>query len=70
MINLAKDVALNNSKEILRGAVSINPILDTEADACKYCAMKGVCGFDARIPGYAKRKLSGEKASEEEKEEE
>lgn len=70
MLKMAGDIAIENSKKMLRGEVSINPLSDKKIDACKYCALKGVCGFDQRIPGYVKRTLNGGEAFEEENEEE
>lgn len=70
MINRARDIALENAGEIIKGAVEINPLSEKQIDACKYCMLKGVCGFDSKIPGYRKRGLKGETVMDDENEEE
>ncbi len=40
-------------KEILAGKKDISPM----EDSCKYCPYKELCGFDARIRGYERRKM-------------
>ena len=44
-------------REILEGNISLNPYEKGNEEACIYCAYKKVCGFEASIPGYAKRRL-------------
>jgi ATP-dependent helicase/nuclease subunit B len=49
---------------ILSGDVSIQPYEMDKKTACDYCKLKGVCGFDKKLPGYQYKKL--QKFSEEE----
>lgn len=49
---------------ILSGDVSIDPYEMDNKTACDYCKLKGVCGFDKKLPGYQYRKL--QKFSQEE----
>ena len=44
-------------KEILDGAISLNPYEKGGEEACTYCAYRKVCGFDPAMPGCSKRKL-------------
>ena len=44
-------------QEILSGHKEINPYEKGITGACTYCPYGKVCGFDANIPGYKKRKL-------------
>ena len=44
--------------EIAEGRAEINPGGTNKDDyGCKFCPFGGVCGYDAKIPGYHKRKL-------------
>lgn len=45
-------------REILGGAVSLNPCQMGGEEACTWCDYKRVCGFEAAMPGCEKRKLS------------
>ncbi len=44
-------------REILDGAISLNPYEKGSEEACTYCAYKKVCGFEPAMPGCEKRKL-------------
>ncbi len=44
-------------REILDGAIAVNPYEKGQNEACTYCAYRKVCGFDSSIPGYEKRGL-------------
>lgn len=44
-------------KEILAGKISLNPYEKGSEEACTWCAYRHVCGFEASMPGCAKRKL-------------
>ncbi len=44
-------------REILDGAISLNPYEKGKEEACTYCAYKKVCGFEPAMPGCEKRKL-------------
>lgn len=44
-------------KEILAGNIEVNPCEQGSRKACTYCAYQGVCGFDAKIPGFETRPL-------------
>ena len=44
-------------REILDGKISLNPYEKGSEEACKYCAYKHVCGFEAAMPGCEKRAL-------------
>lgn len=46
----AEAKALEEANRIIHGKADINPLLD--ANPCLYCAAKGICGFDSKIPGY------------------
>ena len=55
-LEMAEEKAISLSKEILSGAIEINPIKNSKDDtACKYCVLNGICGFDERIKGYEYR---------------
>ncbi len=45
-------------REILNGNVEINPCEQGGKSSCTYCAFKGVCDFEAGIPGYETRILT------------
>lgn len=55
---------VNLGQGILSGDVSIQPYEMDKKTACDYCKLKGVCGFDKKLPGYQFKKL--QKFSEEE----
>lgn len=48
---------VNVGREILNGAVDIKPYRLDNRTGCDYCPYHTVCSFDARIPGFAYRKL-------------
>ena len=45
--------------QILQGDIALNPYEKGTDSACTYCSYKAVCGFDEKIAGCQKRKLSG-----------
>ena len=45
--------------QILQGDIALNPYEKGTDSACTYCSYRAVCGFDEKIAGYQKRKLSG-----------
>ena len=47
----------NIRQEILEGEVNIQPYELGSQNGCTYCPYSGVCGFDAKIPGYEFRRL-------------
>lgn len=51
-------------REILNGAVDINPYQLDSQTGCDYCPYHTVCSFDARIPGFSYRKLEKIEGSE------
>jgi len=60
LLKEAQDKALSLSKEILSGNIAVNPIKSGNSTACDHCALKGICGFDSKIAGYAYRDRSEE----------
>ena len=44
-------------REILNGRTAIDPYERKEQTACDYCAFKGVCGFDPKLPDMKYRRL-------------
>ena len=44
-------------RRIIEGNIEKNPYEYAAATGCDYCAYRGVCGFQERIPGYERRKL-------------
>lgn len=44
-------------REILSGNIEINPCETGTGTACTYCAYKGICAFDEKIPGFETRIL-------------
>lgn len=46
-------------KEISDGEIGVSPahMEGEQGDSCSYCAYRGVCGMDPRIPGYRMREL-------------
>ena len=61
VLNEAHEKALSLAGEIREGEIAVNPVRDSKADACKYCSLRGICGFDAWIPGYSYRKINKNK---------
>jgi ATP-dependent helicase/nuclease subunit B len=47
-------------KRILDGDIQINPYEDEKSkrQACTYCAYRSICGYDEKIRGFEKRKLT------------
>lgn len=43
--------------KIMAGEAAVNPYEFHGRDACEYCSLRGLCGFDQRIGGYRKRQL-------------
>ena len=39
-------------REILEGNIAVNPCEQGGRSSCTYCAYKGVCEFEEKIPGY------------------
>lgn len=52
----AKSISLAN--EIVSGKIEMNPVLTKEFDACTYCDYKDACGYDGKIKGYEKRRIT------------
>lgn len=46
-------------RQILNGNIEINPCEMGTGTACTYCAYKGVCSFDEKVPGFETRILPG-----------
>ena len=46
-------------REILEGNIAVNPCEQGGRSSCTYCAYKGVCEFEEKIPGYDVRILEG-----------
>lgn len=44
-------------KQIVDGTVDCNPYEQGDKGSCNHCPYSKVCGFDAMIPGYKKRRL-------------
>lgn len=44
-------------REILDGKIEINPCEQAGKNSCTYCAYKGVCEFEGKVPGYEMRML-------------
>lgn len=53
-------------EEIRQGKIDINPMTDTEGNACQYCSYKGICGYEKNIPGFKERtmEIKGEQVYE------
>lgn len=47
----------NIRKEILSGNVAVSPYQMDKKEACTYCPYQGICGFDAKFPGFSYRRL-------------
>ena len=45
-------------KRILEGDIQVNPYEDGQRLSCTYCAYRSICGFDEKIQGYSRRKLT------------
>ena len=43
--------------QMLEGKTKAEPYLAGQNSACTWCAYRGICGFDERIPGYRYRRL-------------
>ncbi len=44
-------------RQILDGNIAVNPCKQGGRESCTYCAYKGVCEFEERLPGYDVRML-------------
>ncbi|MCR4648069.1 MAG: exodeoxyribonuclease V subunit gamma [Lachnospiraceae bacterium] len=64
ILNLAEETAMNMALMIMLGQIEINPIKKGNDTSCKYCDLKGVCGFDAKIEGYKYRTENGDEPEE------
>ena len=53
VITYTENLARSLGDEILSGDICVNPI---EGESCKYCAYKGACPYDRKIPGYTARR--------------
>ena len=51
-------------RQILEGNIEVNPCEQGGRQSCTYCAYKGVCDFEEKIPGYHTRMLSSPPAEE------
>ncbi|MCD8011272.1 MAG: PD-(D/E)XK nuclease family protein [Lachnospiraceae bacterium] len=51
-------------QEIQDGSASALPCRRKKQTGCDYCGYSGVCGFDAKIPGYHFRKMTEKKKEE------
>lgn len=70
ILDVAEDKALDLSGDILAGKIDVNPYKLKNETACKYCALKGICGFDRKIKGYEYRAIGPETSESEDEEEE
>lgn len=52
-------------KQIVDGRIDCAPYHMGQENGCTYCEYHGICGFDARMDGFAYRRLS-DKADREE----
>lgn len=68
-MNLAEEIMIEKAAKVLDGNIEINPIQDKKVNACTYCDLRGLCGFDGKIKGYEVRDLKGEVRSDESDEE-
>ncbi|MBP5564724.1 MAG: PD-(D/E)XK nuclease family protein, partial [Lachnospiraceae bacterium] len=60
LLDSAEEKSLELSKEILSGNIEIAPFKKGNKTACDYCSLKGYCGFDKKIKGYAYRVIGEE----------
>ena len=51
-------------REILEGAVAVNPYKQGNKTACDYCPYHAVCGFDLKTSGFGFRKFKPLKSEE------
>ena len=64
MLNFLKEAdetVMKLSGEIRSGKIDLSPLAFGDYDACEFCDYKTACGFDVRLPGFAKRLPDGEK---------
>ncbi len=40
---------------MMEGTIEVNPYRLKDRTGCDYCAYRGICGFDLRVPGYSFR---------------
>lgn len=55
LLNYTDSIIETLSNKVYSGAIEVNPSQsesDRDNNACRYCAMKSICGFDERVPGY------------------
>ncbi|MDE7286516.1 MAG: PD-(D/E)XK nuclease family protein [Lachnospiraceae bacterium] len=45
-------------RQILDGNIAVNPCEQSGRQSCAFCAYKGVCDFEEKVPGYQTRILS------------
>ncbi len=45
-------------KRILDGDIKVNPYEDDKRQSCTYCVYKSICGYDEKIRGFDRRKLT------------
>ena len=67
MLDKSEDKAKELATDILAGKIDINPYYEKKEDnACRYCVLNGICGFDPKIKGFEYRKLSDAEPEEDE----
>ena len=59
-----EEISREGATGILNGNIGINPKVHDSKDSCEYCDYKDICGFDAKIKGYAKTNLAKLKREE------
>ena len=52
------------AKEIFDGNIAEAPFVMAKENACKYCTLHSICGFDGRLPEYKARKIPAMKTEE------
>lgn len=53
----AEEKAAGFRENIREGNIPVNPYIKGAHSSCEYCELKGVCGFDRKLPGYRYRSL-------------
>ncbi len=43
------------TRKMAEGEIGVEPYRQKDRTGCKYCSLKGICGFDRKIPGYVYR---------------
>lgn len=64
MLGYAERMVASIGNRIVEGDIQIKPYVSDDRDACKFCAYKGICRFDEKIPGFKTR--DGKDISDEE----